>query len=94
MAKLDIGGKWRYEKKTEQVIEIQSNMGNCWWSGDGKTFFQYEHQSGEGKTTFVNVQSFTALGENRLRQELRGYRFDREREEWVHFERVDVLERL
>lgn len=93
---IDISGKWYYDGHKEREITIDNASENSWHSKNGKSFFQYEHQFTDPnqKGIFVNVQKFTAINENTLEQKLMGYRYDPELEDWIQFERTDILKRV
>ena len=69
---------------------------NDWMSKDGTRMFTLESQFVDQlkPNTFVNVSEFVIIDNDTMKQKLRGYMFDHEKEEWVHFERDDVLKRI
>ena len=69
---------------------------NTWLSKDEKKMFRVETQCVlNGKPgTFVNVTEFTFVNRNLIKQNVRGFVYDIDKEEWVPAERDDFLIRI
>ena len=69
---------------------------NTWLSKDEKKIFRVETQCvmGNKPGTFVNVTEFTFVNRNLIKQNVRGFVYDIDKEEWVSAERDDFLIRI
>ena len=69
---------------------------NSWLSKDGSKIFRVESQcvTDEKPGTFVNVTEFTFVNRNLIKQKVRGFVYDLEKEEWIPAERDDFLIRI
>lgn len=68
---------------------------NHWLSKDGNKLFCLETQyknSQEG--IFINAQEFEFINENKLKQKVIGYNFNKEFEKWTPFEMESYLIRI
>ena len=69
---------------------------NSWLSKDGTKFFRVENQCvlSDKPGTFVNVTEFTFVNRNLIKQKVRGFVYDIDKEEWIPAERDDFLIRI
>ena len=69
---------------------------NTWLSKDEKKIFRVETQCVLSRKpgTFVNVTEFTFVNRNLIKQNVRGFVYDIDKEEWVPAERDDFLIRI
>lgn len=81
------------KKNTKPTWVLFSNL---WLSKDGKKIFRVESQcvTDDKPGTFVNVTVFSFLNRNLIKQHVKGFVYDTDKESWEPVERDDFLIRI
>jgi hypothetical protein len=93
------GTYWEDFKKLNTAVsgsddEKTYTFHNGWLSSDGRKYFQLEASTQKEWGKFINAMEFEITGEDRIKQLLVGYRFDKKLEKWVNFKEETYLIRL